>query len=351
MSCKRHVFKMVLLLLATLSPWAARAGNCAYQAGQTISPTSIVNLTGSITVGRDVPIGTEIYRASFHGNPTQVTITCGPGNYSSQWAFISLPYPKSTYVDGRFGNNVYETGVPGVGVVAWVGGSRVPFGVPFGSPSAVINFTLPRWFDYSLIKIGDVSPGTIRSSNLPAWDNRAGDNRFLVQSARFSGALNIVAQTCATPNVTKALGNFRLDALTGVGTTTPTVQVDVALNSCPAFYGWNRNDINNEPSAPGLSVSNPNVINFQIDPTGPVLNASQGVVALAPGGATGMGVQILDGNGNPIAFGRKLPSNLVLNTASGGNYTIRLGARYYQVNATTTPGVANASVTMTLEYL
>ena len=351
MSCKQQVVRIALLLLATLSPWAARAGVCTFDAGQNVSTTNVVNLTGSITVGRDVPVGTEIYRGSFHGTPTVLHIICGAGNNDRARRFISLPHPRSSYVHPTYGSNVYETGVPGVGVVVWVGGRAVPIvDVVNTPPGTAYLIAAQRWFDFSLIKTGPVAGGTVRGADIPPFDYRIGDNQLLIQAGRFTGALNIVAQTCVTPNVTQPLGNFTLDALKGVGTTTPTVEVDVALNQCPAFFGQRRNDVNNEPGAPGLSVT-PNAINFQIDPTGAVLDAARGVIALSAGGATGMGVQILDRNGNPVAFGRKLPSNLVLNTLSGGSYTLKLGARYYQVNATTTPGAANASVTMTLEYL
>lgn len=352
MSCKQQVFRIALLLVATFSPWAAHAGICAFDAGQNVPITSIVNFTGSITVGRDRAIGDEIYRGTFHGSPVLMDISCGSGNNDRARKFVTEPV-ESGYSHKDWGP-VYKTGVPGVGLVIWVGGAdggNVPFGAKTDTPpGSTFRLNAQRWFDFSLIKIGDVLPGTVRGVDIPGFDYRIGDNQLLIQAARFSGALNIVAQTCETPNITKSLGDFTLDVLQGVGTTTPTVDVDVALNQCPAFYGSYRNDVNREPSTP-QDLFRRNAINFKIDPTGDVLDFDNGVIALSTGGATGMGVQILDGNGNPMKFGQMLPSNLVLNMTSSGSYTLKLGARYYQVNPTTTPGPANASVTMTLEYL
>lgn len=101
------------------------------------------------------------------------------------------------------------------------------------------------------------------------------------------------------------------------------------LNHCPA--GLNR-------------------IQYRADAVTAVADANRSVVSLdAASGARGVGVQLLDGQGNVLPLG----SNLTLagyNPAVGGNHAIPLQARYYQTAAPVTAGSANTSVTFTLTY-
>jgi major type 1 subunit fimbrin (pilin) len=75
------------------------------------------------------------------------------------------------------------------------------------------------------------------------------------------------------------------------------------------------------------------------------------VLALTPTStATGIGLQLKDGNGNPLQYNTTQYTLSAYNTATGGSYTIPLTAAYYQTAATVTPGSANATLTFTLIY-
>lgn len=71
-------------------------------------------------------------------------------------------------------------------------------------------------------------------------------------------------------------------------------------------------------------------------------------LALEPGGATGIGVQILDGNMNPIKLTEaSLPYPL---TANASTVTLNFNARYITTHPPVSNGPANASGTFVFNY-
>ncbi len=79
-----------------------------------------------------------------------------------------------------------------------------------------------------------------------------------------------------------------------------------------------------------------------------VANATNGVMNLSSGGASGIGIQLTDISSNPIQFNTATPSGLTLNQTSSATTTINLQARYYQTGTSVTAGAANATATVTL---
>lgn len=75
---------------------------------------------------------------------------------------------------------------------------------------------------------------------------------------------------------------------------------------------------------------------------------STGVIANTAGGgyAQNVGVQVLDGNGNPVPFDSAISAGPV----TAGNFNVQLNARYYQTGATVTAGQVKATATYTLTY-
>lgn len=343
---RRRTILLTLLMLLWIAPLSAYA-RCDYVAG-TGPLTLRAVLQGSITVGRDVPLGTELYRT--HAQSTSLVAVLCTATTRFNYRYIALPYPKASYVDPVYGNNVYLTNVPGVGVVGWAGNQPMP--VSFNEPPLNTVYNVP-FHDYyfSLIKIGDVSPGTIIAGSLPINEYVVGNNNLRVHLGGAVGSLNIVASTCTTPDVNVPMGNDHLlTELTGVGSTTsPAVDASFRLLNCPAFFGRTSVVISNGNvgNAPALGA---NAISFRIDPTTRVVDAANGVFALRPGGATGIGIQLLDGANAPVALQATSPAGLVLQPTSM-NYTVPLSARYYQTDPIPTAGAANSSVTVTLTYL
>ena len=143
------------LLMAGAPAWAQ---NCRLADGN--SPlVNIANLNGSVTVGPDVPVGTEIFRATYNAGPANQVI-CSPGRIDRIRQYTALPYRASSYVHPNYGT-VYETNVPGVGVVVWFNGSGFPI-VTEGETNLPPPTGFVLWpsqsYDVSLIKIGPISP-------------------------------------------------------------------------------------------------------------------------------------------------------------------------------------------------
>lgn len=86
-------------------------------------------------------------------------------------------------------------------------------------------------------------------------------------------------------------------------------------------------------------------VNYQLASLTRVLDEAEGIAEVS-GGAAGIGIQFLDGDGSPLAFYR----NHDFGDAGSDVRKHDFLARYLQVDATVTPGEANAGLTLVLSY-
>lgn len=358
---RRVMLAMLLLLLGSVAKPASAA--CTIT-GHSAPISAIASLTGSITIGRDVPIGTVLYRARYT-SPESIGAACTTQGAIFQRAYFTTPLPVSGY--SFRGQPVYTTSIPGIGAYVanyndtWLMPAP-PGAVLTGDPSTSIgsgwssDFT---GFQLNLIKISDtVGAGTISGADLPSVQfsivmNTVNNSPMVVLNGQFSGQLNVVSRTCTTPDVSVDLGQHYTSELSGIGTTTKWVTTPIALNNCPAFFGRNQTTTD---AVNGVSTSNlgPNVIQYAVSPTTPVVVPAQGVMALQPDGvnptASNIGIQLGDASGTPVTYGTFVDSGLPLNQTDGSSYVIPLQARYYQTGATPVAGQANGAATITLSY-
>ena len=339
------------LLLAHAST-TARAANCSYTPTTPTAATFVVNLGGAITVGRDVPLGTQIYQAAFSAG-ARPTLSCSPGSYTRVHGYITPPGIPSGFVDGARGS-IYLTSVPGIGYAASFLGNGLPYAEQYMFPGNT-NYSATSVLDISFFKIGDVAPGTIRAIDLPEVEQvMTGDGSIRANLWRFVGRLDIVASTCVTPDVIVDLGDHQLAELSGVDTATNWVDVPVRLQDCPAYFGSYRRDVTDD-SGFRTANANANQLRYFVDATTTVIDASRSIMALrhagAPDTATGIGIQVALANESPVGFGRLRASGLSLTDVSGTSYTIPLKARYIQTSPDVAPGVADGQATVTLIYL
>jgi type 1 fimbria pilin len=349
----RSILAYALVVIAMIAG-PVYAGTCSYTADYPAVVTITPTLTGSITVGRDVPVGTEVYRATFNtGVNSGVFVDCQPGNYQDSWRYATRPRPASGYVHPQWGV-VYQTSVPGIGAVMWNAGNGFPTS-RLVTYAVTTRFAPARAVDISLVKTGPVTGGIITAADLPTAEFvKIGDNTLRLLLTNNLGSLNVVARTCTTPDVSVDLGTHYTKELTGVGSTTAAwVDVPIRLNNCPAFFDAFRND---GIYSPGISPVTPRAsqLSYRVDPVTSVVNPAQGVMALQPDGvnptAQGIGIQIADAGNNPVSYGTTRASGLALTEVDGQSYTIPLKARYYQTEATTVAGQANGAATVTLIY-
>jgi type 1 fimbria pilin len=322
----------------------------------------------NLTVGRDVPLGTVVFKQSFR-NSTGYQLVCTPGEYplSRARTLAATPLPVTGWSGGDLAGKVYQTGVAGIGVYLASEGRTVPDTSNFINCGGGVNIcrqTPQLGFDVLFIKIGDVSPGTIQGVQLPTLqaDWISPTETTTMQLVDLSGTINVVSRTCDTPDVDVPMGSHPIFDFKGVGSATQWKNLEIVLSNCPAFYGIYPGNIGSPVfDSEGQQIDNgraPNVLAFRLDPTDGVIDAGQGIIALRPvtgGGdaeATGVGIQIGVGHTNPapVVLSTLQPSGITPTQLDGASYSIPLSARYIQTGDTVTAGPANGSVVFTINY-
>ena len=352
--------RYALAWVVALAPGTAMASCELVERGGLIQSTLALRAV-QITVGRDIAVGTEVYRQVFNlaGNSA---IRCAPGvDDISVRRSVETPAAAIPGYQTRAGGSVYPTNLAGIGVQILDADNR-PFPSITRSPNCpgsegcvLRNQGLDK-FTLSFIKVStNVEAGAISSATLPtvliSYDIRG--QQLPVRKVRLSGLLRVASQTCRTPHVQVNLGRHPISELEHLGYT-PWQDFGIALNQCPGFHGYySAGAVGGEPGV----VLNPNKVTFRIDPTQPAVSNEEGILSLTPGlqgavkAAQGIGVQIAQESAQPIKLSTLLDSGLSLQSNEGGSYLIRLKARYIkQANAVAQSGPANATVTFTINY-
>ena len=143
------------------------------------------------------------------------------------------------------------------------------------------------------------------------------------------GKTSVVRPACTTSNVEVDFGSVDASRFTGVGSTPAQRDFNLALTSCPA----------------GTSMT------YQLDPVITPISATDGVLALKAGGATGLGVRVRRLSGSTestLAFGTAY--DVPGFSGLAGNYTVPLRAALYQTAPTVSPGKVEAEATFTIDY-
>jgi len=132
-----------------------------------------------------------------------------------------------------------------------------------------------------------------------------------------------------------------------------TVAVDPTVVTLPTVMASNFSGPNSTAGQTGFDVkltcSASTNLSITLATNSPATGVSgTGVIAPTSGSgmAQGIGVQIRDGNGNPISFNTAIPAG----TTSSGPYAIPFQARYYQTAAVISGGNVSATATYTLTY-
>jgi major type 1 subunit fimbrin (pilin) len=339
-----RVLALISLMMGSTSAWATCSGG---------NQTFTLNLPSSVSVPRDAPNGTLLTPFVESAAIPNLWRCDWP---ASEWYGVRAQVAPAfstnsgqTYSDGNGTYTVWNTNVPGVGIAIrrnlyvdtttceWHGGWRgwgniagSWLGIACGPPFHAHSGNAGAQVAVALVKTGTVSAGgtiggtvaqvaPVDGNTLPGLAN----NYSITNVA-------IIPMLCTTPDVLVDLGRHVASSFTnGIGSVTPAIGFDVRLTGCSA----------------GLVR-----IRYRVDAMTAILNSSQSVVALdGSSSATGVGVQLLDGNGAvfPLATYRTLSG---YSAAAGGDYAVALKARYFQTGATVGPGPANTSMTFTMSY-
>ncbi|WP_196483921.1 fimbrial protein [Burkholderia territorii] len=341
----QNICTVLLALCAMICEPAFASFNCSHSGGA----LSFNFPNGHYTVPRDTPVGTRI--TPFIGvQQNQSVWTCS----ETTNAFLGPIYQAAlvdsgqTYTEAGLTYEVFNTNLAGVGVImainsyvgtAWypikyaIGTTGWNFGGTYSRSGGFSNVVFGVSMNFAFVKTGPITPGMVTWSGPIA--NVAISERPV---STVSNQLNVFAvgnptfnvASCTTPNnIPVALGTHMSSEFTGVNSVSSSVGFNIALTNCPA----------------GMSE-----VDYEIDAVTTVVNAANSVVALdSSSTAGGVGVQLLDGSGNPVPLGNPIVFN-GYNSASGGSYTIPFRARYYQTSAPVKPGLANTLMTFTMSY-
>jgi type 1 fimbria pilin len=309
----------IIFLLCVAAGWSsAHAGTC-----MTITPQESTLSIGTITVQRDVAVGTVLFSRNATLTGSYLTGCTNPLMLG-----FSMRYLNAT--PSTYGNHVYNTNVNGIGV-------RFSSGNYFENPTNTFSYTAQasyvEWWGgkIELIVTGPVASGSLTPGVLGVvmLQDSDGVYRDGLTTTLLDGTINVLACSITTPQLTFPIGDISAATFgSTVGTTPAGAQNTQNLG------------LNCDPGA-NVNVSLSGIQNPDVATTSVLALTGQGNT----GTAKGVGVQLLY-NGTPITLNTRLP----LNVATGGQQAFPLTARYYQTQTTVEPGTANASATLNLTY-
>jgi major type 1 subunit fimbrin (pilin) len=293
-------------------------------------------MPSSISVPSGVAVGTIIYTS-----PQIVSATVN-GSCDSKGGYMLVGYAQSMPAAGSL-TGVYQTNLSGIGVkvVAPITNTGTPITLNPSLwqeqwsylPNLSTGFS-SAW-QIQLVVTGPVTTGTlvlppVLAESINSDSPNSLVNQILFANLTISGSTNIVVVTCTTPDVTVNMGNHSASEMSGIGSTTSSTSFSIALNACPA-------------GMPGIQ--------YEIDPITTIVGGLGNSVVTLDGTSTasGIGLQLLDGTGNPFTLGTPVTFS-GYNSGTGGSYTIPLRARYYQTDSQIKPGSANTSMIFTVKY-
>ncbi len=274
------------------------------------------NLAGGLSVGRDAPVGTVIYKDIVHTSDYQ-TLICDSWGYGGFSVNPSLGSSQE--------GNVFPLGQTGLSFRIMEPNDRYlrapSFIQPGNKPQVVGNYTL------EIIKSGELG----KNNKVPAGSlgNEAYDRNTI---AEFNLLKPIVlSQTsCQSPSIHVSMGDdYQLTEFNKAGSTPRMINFNVGLTKCEQ----------------GI-----NSVTYSLDATSQVLDRQKGIVALdSSSTAKGIGLQLIGKTGQPLALGTTYKFAGFNSTT---NFKIPLSATYYRLaGSTLEAGSANALVIFTVNYL
>ncbi|HFT8656016.1 TPA: fimbrial protein [Enterobacter cloacae] len=324
-----------------------------------------------ISVGEDMPVGSEIYRQTYRSGLSTYKVTCASssGYFRINRQLVYTPMPISGYTGGTY-TTVYETGIPGIGISIWNGAKTMfPNETITCSGSDGINCTVSdpysvNAFDITLIKTGDITPGLLDASSLPTVSISLGkqtENYVKIATYSFIGSIQVNTSTCTTPDYTVPLGNWPQARFKSKGSASPWVPASIILTNCTKAVGnkptggnvWSENASN---IITGVLTSNTWTVSFSS--VSGVIDADNGIISTdtsATDAAQGIGIQLSQGlpdsaGTNLVKIGDSAMTG-TLPTTGETSYVIPLSARIIQTEDAVVAGNVTGKVVYTLNYL
>lgn len=307
---------MIAALLLVLVPLQARA-SCSFDFANS-QGTYTVSVPQTIVNDPNIPVNSVLYTSTATGINHQVNFSCNNGN--NRWGLINEMGPTPAQSE-----NTFPTSVAGVGYrVLQSGGYIRPWGFfDLGSSNS--------WYEndavtIELVKTGAITDGSqLPGSTLASFKAGTQNNFILDAVIRLANKLTFTAPACQVNT-------------TSINVTLPTVATG-AFSGPDSVSGTT-------PFQIGMTCSSGAVVRITLDTANPVAGKT-GVIAPSGGGASGVGVQLMDSSGTTaVNFG--VPK--VIGATPNGALSVNYFARYVQTGSTVGAGLVNATATFTLSY-
>lgn len=258
----------------------------------------------------------------------------GANTYSGSNGSCGTSYLRNTYLNSWTPNaaKIAPSNIPGIGIAvstAAIGSANATFGPP-GSGKMAWYITDTVWY-ITIKKTGQVTTSTsIRSgaiARLTQTNTTPSGTWNLTTLNMPANAIRINVLSCSLKNSvpTINLGDWYDTQFPAIGSTSAEVAIPITLN---CLAGTN--------------------IKATVTATSGTINASQGQLALSgTNKATGVAIQIIDANKNPIPLNSK---RTIKNNVAAGEYIFGWKARYIKTADKITPGPANGTATINIRY-
>jgi major type 1 subunit fimbrin (pilin) len=327
---------------------------------------------GNITVGNELPLGTIIYRQNITSTKDYANAPhgkCdGSGPYTDrQYIYLTnMPQSLSSWQGGTYSGKIYNTNIPGIGVVIARGNTGVnatPYQWYSDTRPSIPDVQVWTTITMILIKTGNITPGSVNGSSLPTVTIR---NDYTVANSssvvftwkpytvKFSGSLRVISQTCSVPDYTVDLGSWDIFDMMSKGSS-EWRDASIKMTNCPRFYGYIDNAFNTvhlTGAISGLKYTG-NAIGLKLSALYGNINAANGIVKLEPSNntASGVGIQLASGNkASNTLFNLGNEQKIAVSNSASTSLTIPLVARYIKTENKVTPGKADSKVVFTINY-
>lgn len=306
---------LVAIGLVALIPGQARA-KCDFDNGNS-QGTYSVSVPTTIVNDPNIAVGSVLYTSAATGINHRVNFNCsGNGN---GWGLLS-----STGATLPSGQSVFPTGTAGVGYRVSQKGDYI-LAYPYFSLDGSRSWYENDAVTIELVKTGVIADGSSVQGALSQFKAGTSNNYIIDAVINLASRLSFTAPACQvnTTNITVTLPTVTNQAFSGAGSVAGTTPFQI-----------------------GLICSSGAIVRITLDTATPVAG-KPGVIAASSGGASGLGVQVLDASGTtPVQFGVPKTIGATPNGALSVNYY----ARYYQTGTTVGTGLLGATATFTLSY-
>lgn len=309
-------YAAILVLLLVLGVSGQAQANCTFNNGSSTG-TYLITLPATITVNPNAVVGDTIYTTAPVGISPTIYFSCsGSGN---AWGLKNV-------VAGTPAQNVnlFDSGVTGVGYRVSQKGSYI-YPYPYFSLDSSNSWEESDAVTIELVKTGPISNGSLlNTGELAKFLAGSSTGRITDAVIQIVNTTTFVAPACTvtTKSITVTLPTVSSANFSGVGSVAGTT-----------------------PFAIGLTCSSGTTLRVQLDSPAAVAG-KPGVIAPSSGGASGVGVQLMDSTGVAVTFG----SAKTVGATPNGDLSVNYFARYYQTGTAPGSGLVQASATFTLSY-